>query len=130
MEFRFSLSAVSVNPAKQSTGYEPAAVKTPEQNKLPDKISTNSELVQAERQGAKVSIGQEHLIKAIDKAVKALEGPQTTLEISIHEKTHELMVKVLNKDTGELIREVPSEKTLNLVANMMEIAGILIDERV
>lgn len=130
MEFQFSLSAVSVNPAKQSTGYEPAAVKKPEQHKLPDEISTNSELVQAERQGAKVSIGQEHLIKTIAKAVKALEGPQTTLEISIHEKTHELMVKVLNKDTGELIREVPSEKTLNLVANMMEIAGILIDERV
>ncbi|KUP23873.1 flagellar protein FlaG [Paenibacillus sp. DMB5] len=130
MEFHFSLSAVSVNPPKQSAGYEPAAVKAPEQQKLPDKISTNSELVQAERQGAKVSIGQEQLIKAIAKAVKALEGPQTTLEISIHEKTHELMVKVLNKDTGELIREVPSEKTLNLVANMMEIAGILIDERV
>ena len=40
------------------------------------------------------------------------------------------MVKVLNKENGELIREIPPEKTLDLVANMMEIAGILIDEKV
>ncbi|MNC25145.1 flagellar protein FlaG [compost metagenome] len=52
------------------------------------------------------------------------------LDISIHEKTHKLMVKVMNKETGELIREVPPEKTLDLVAKMMELAGIMIDERV
>ncbi|WP_167686495.1 flagellar protein FlaG, partial [Paenibacillus polymyxa] len=30
---------------------------------------------------------------------------------------------------GELIREIPPEKTLDLVAKMMEIAGILVDEK-
>ncbi len=83
-----------------------------------------------ERQGTSVSVGQEQLIRTIERAVKSLQGPQTTLEISIHEKTHDIMVKVLNKDTGELIREVPREKTLDLVANMMELAGLLIDEKI
>ncbi|WP_445323483.1 flagellar protein FlaG [Paenibacillus sp. FSL R7-0179] len=83
-----------------------------------------------EKQGASVSVGEEQLIRTIERAVKSLQGPQTTLEISIHEKTHDIMVKVLNKDTGELIREVPREKTLDLVANMMELAGILIDEKI
>ncbi|WP_379138038.1 flagellar protein FlaG [Paenibacillus sp. sgz500958] len=129
MEVSFSLPAVSVEPNRQSTRYDTPA-KDSEQKKASDNIKSNSELNIAEKQGVKVSIGQEQLIKAIDKAVKALEGPTTTLDISIHEKTHELMVKVLNKDTGELIREVPPEKTLDLVAKMMEIAGILIDERV
>ncbi|MNW69268.1 flagellar protein FlaG [compost metagenome] len=62
--------------------------------------------------------------------MKALQGPETTLDISIHEKTHDIMVKVLNKETGEVLREIPPEKTLDLVAKMMEIAGILIDEKV
>ncbi|MCM3786007.1 flagellar protein FlaG [Neobacillus mesonae] len=74
--------------------------------------------------------GQEHLIQNIERAIKALEGPQTTLDISIHEKTHDIMVKVLNKETGELIREIPPEKTLDLVAKMMEIAGILVDKKI
>ncbi|UQZ33834.1 hypothetical protein C2I18_10025 [Paenibacillus sp. PK3_47] len=83
-----------------------------------------------EKQTGQVSVGEEQLIRTIEQAVKSLQGPQTTLEISIHEKTHDIMVKVLNKDTGELIREVPREKTLDLVAKMMEIAGILVDEKI
>lgn len=55
-----------------------------------------------ERQGANISMAEEQLIKTIERAVKSLQGPQTTLEISIHEKTHDIMVKVLNKDTGSL----------------------------
>ncbi|AIQ32708.1 hypothetical protein P40081_34885 [Paenibacillus sp. FSL P4-0081] len=83
-----------------------------------------------EKQSMNISVGEEQLIRTIERAVKSLQGPQTTLEISIHEKTHDIMVKVLNKDTGELIREVPREKTLDLVAKMMEIAGILVDEKI
>ncbi|WP_420799970.1 flagellar protein FlaG [Paenibacillus urinalis] len=77
-----------------------------------------------------VSAGNEYLIRNIERAMKALEGPQTTLDISIHERTHDIMVKVLNRETGELIREIPPEKTLDLVAKMMEIAGILVDKKI
>jgi flagellar protein FlaG len=93
-------------------------------------VKNGSDLSRLERQGVSIPFGDEQLIKAIDKAVKALQGPTTTLEMSVHEKTHQILVKVLNKETGELIREIPPEKTLDLVANMMEIAGILIDEKV
>jgi flagellar protein FlaG len=93
-------------------------------------VKSGTELARMERQGAQVTLGEEHLIRTIERAVKALQGPSTTLEVSVHQKTHAIMVKVLNKDTGELIREIPAEKTLDLVANMMEIAGILIDEKV
>jgi flagellar protein FlaG len=99
-------------------------------SKLLQAVKNGVELSKLERQGVSIPFGDEQLIKAIDKAVKALQGPTTTLEMSVHEKTHQILVKVLNKETGELIREIPPEKTLDLVANMMEIAGILIDEKV
>ena len=69
-------------------------------------------------------------MKAIELAVKALEGPSTMFEMKVHEKTNAIVVKVLNKETGEVIREIPPEKTLDLVAKMMEFAGLLVDERV
>ena len=93
-------------------------------------VKNEMDLTKLQQQGVNFSLGDEQLIKAIDRAVKSLQGPTTTLEMSVHEKTHQVMVKVLNKDTGELIREIPPEKTLDLVAKMMEIAGILIDEKV
>ena len=40
------------------------------------------------------------------------------------------MVKVINSETNEVIREIPPEKILDLVAKMWELAGILVDERV
>lgn len=88
------------------------------------------ELGNLEQQGVQVTTGQEELIKRIEKAFKTMEGPQTMLDISIHDKTHQIMVKVLNKETGELIREVPSEKMVDLVAKMMELAGAIVDERI
>lgn len=94
------------------------------------RITSESQVARLERQDKHISIGEEQLIKAIDRAVKALEGPHTEFEVSVHKQTNSIMVKVLNRDTGELIREIPPEKTLDLVAKMMEFAGILIDERV
>jgi flagellar protein FlaG len=93
-------------------------------------ITSEDQIVRLERQGEYISIGEEQLIKAIDRAIKALEGPHTVFEVSVHQQTKSIMVKVLDRDSGELIREIPPEKTLDLVAKMMEIAGILIDERV
>lgn len=103
-----------------------------------DKRSTNlsgnvnsiDDLNRMKQSGTAVSLGEEQLVRAIDRALKALEGPHTDFQVSIHEKTRTVMIKVMNKETGELIREIPPEKTLDLVVKMMEFAGILVDERV
>lgn len=110
-----------------SSGSYPQPPKTAIQDTLP--LRNGRELQNAELQGRSVSLGEEELIRSIDKAVKALQGPETTVEISVHEKTNAIMIKVLNKDTGDLIREIPPEKTLEIVAKMMEFAGLIIDER-
>ncbi|CAM3233941.1 flagellar protein FlaG [Paenibacillus taichungensis] len=127
MNIQFSLSAASsANPAievQNPAGASQAGTDTVH-------IRTAKEAYNKEKQGVNLSVGEELLIRNIDRAVKALQGPETTLDISIHEKTHDIMVKVLNKETGEVLREIPPEKTLDLVAKMMEIAGILIDEKV
>lgn len=110
-----------------SSGSYPQPPKTAIQDTLP--LRNGRELQNAELQGRSVSLGEEELIRSIDKAVKALQGPETTVEISVHEKTNAIMIKVLNKATGDLIREIPPEKTLEIVAKMMEFAGLIIDER-
>ncbi|KGE20415.1 flagellar protein FlaG [Paenibacillus wynnii] len=128
MNLQFSISA---NPI---TGQSRTEVATSDRAAAPDKevasIRNAKDMSLKEKQGVNVSVAEEQLIRTIERAVKSLQGPQTTLDISIHEKTHDIMVKVINKDTGELIREVPAEKTLDLLANMMEIAGILVDEKI
>ncbi len=129
MNLQFSLSTNSVNSTSGSLS-QPSEASVNPSTQLIQAVRNGVDMSKLERQGISIPSGDEHLIKAIDKAVKALQGPTTTLEMSVHEKTHQILVKVLNKETGELIREIPPEKTLDLVAKMMEIAGILIDEKV
>ena len=74
-------------------------------------------------------VSAKEIIDAIEKAKKAIIGAQTQLEFSIHEGTKEIMVKVINTDTKEVVREIPSEKILDMVAKMWELAGIMVDER-
>lgn len=68
-------------------------------------------------------------IDMIERANRAIAGATCNFEYSIHEKTKEIMVKVIDRDTKEVIREIPPEKILDLVAKMWEMAGILVDER-
>lgn len=93
------------------------------------KMLNVKDLKQAELQGAKLPISEEQLLRAIERSIKALQGPYTTCEVSVHDKTKAIMVKVMDRDSGELLREIPPEKTLELAAMMMEYAGILVDER-
>lgn len=92
-------------------------------------VTSTRELQIAELQGKKVSVGEEELIKVIEKANKAIEGITTSFEFRIHEATKQIMVKVLNKETGETVREIPPEKVLDMVAKLWEKAGLVVDER-
>jgi flagellar protein FlaG len=92
-------------------------------------IQTTGEMKVAEVRGDKFAPGEAFLIKTIEKANKALEGRYTTLQFSVHEKTKQISIKVMDKETGEVIREIPPEKALDMVARLWEMAGILVDEK-
>jgi flagellar protein FlaG len=92
-------------------------------------ISSVKDMKLAEYKGEHIPISEEQLIKAIDRAIKAAEGSATALEFSVHAPTKQIMVKVLEKETGRVIREIPPEKMMDMVAKLWQMAGILIDEK-
>lgn len=66
---------------------------------------------------------------AVDKANKVLFKNNTHLQFRVHEKTNEVMVKIIDDVTGDVVKEIPPEKMLDLVAKLWEIAGIIVDEK-
>lgn len=79
---------------------------------------------------SKKEITEEEIIRAIEKANKEFVIYDKKFEFSIHEETKEIMVKVIDAKTDEVIREIPPEKILDMIARMWELAGIIIDEKV
>lgn len=73
---------------------------------------------------------EEQVIKAIEKANKSFESFERRFEISVHDRLkNAIMIKVINSSNDEVIREIPSKKLLDMVANMLEVAGLLVDKK-
>lgn len=67
----------------------------------------------------------------IKKAVEQLNKnmPNSEAIFGIHDKTNRVTIKIVDKDSKEVIKEFPPEKTLDMIAKVWEMAGILVDEK-
>lgn len=67
----------------------------------------------------------------IKKAVEALNKKMDRSEaiFGIHEGTNRVTIKIVDRDTKEVIKELPPERTLDMIAKVWEMAGILVDEK-
>jgi len=81
------------------------------------------------KQQYELTISDKAIIQAIEKANKSLDGIQHKFQYSVHEKTGQIMVKVINSETDEVIREIPNEKVIDMIAKFQEINGLTIDEK-
>lgn len=86
--------------------------------------------INLDREFEHINLGEKTLIDIIKKTRKTLLCSPTELRISIHEKTKRISIKIINSENQEVIREIPPEKTLDMVAKMWELAGLIINEKV
>lgn len=85
-------------------------------------------------EGNQPSAGRDYLTKlsnTINMANESLKFFMVRREFSyrVHEATNRVIVDVKNSETGEVIREIPSEEELDMIAKIRDLAGIFIDEK-
>ena len=70
--------------------------------------------------------------ESIDDAVEvlneALSRKHTSAQIRKDEELNRFLVTIKDKDSGEIVREVPPEALLKFARNLEELKGILFDE--
>lgn len=69
----------------------------------------------------------EQIKQAVEKLNKSM--PNSEAVFGIHEKTNRVTIKIVDKETKKVIKELPAEKTLDMIAKVWEMAGILVDEK-
>ncbi len=70
---------------------------------------------------------QESIRRAVENINKNLKNSEAIF--GIHEKTNRVTIKIVDKETKEVIKELPPEKTLDMIAKAWELAGLLVDEK-
>lgn len=70
----------------------------------------------------------EQIKKAVEQINKKMSVHSEAV-FGIHEDTNRVTIKIVDKNTKETIKELPPEKTLDMIAKVWEMAGILVDEK-
>ena len=78
-----------------------------------------------EQQGREQQATNEQIRKAVEKLNKNMANSEAVF--GIHEDTNRVTIKIIDKGTKEVIRELPPEKTLDMIAKVCDIAVILRD---
>ena len=70
----------------------------------------------------------EQIRQAVEKFNKSMINNSEAV-FGIHEDTNRVTIKIVDKTSKEVIKELPAEKTLDMIAKVWEMAGILVDEK-
>ena len=121
-------------PVRSSEAAENTEVSTPAQVANVDPVTVS--VVKADGKdgqsaGNQNSDQQQAANEKVKKAVEQLNKnmPHSEAVFGIHDETNRVMIKIVDKDTKEVIKEFPPEKTLDMIAKIWEMAGILVDEK-
>lgn len=71
---------------------------------------------------------REQVSEAVDKIKQSLPASAQSLEFSIDESSKQTVVKVIDQDTREVVRQMPSEEALALAKALDKALGHLIKE--
>ena len=121
-------------PVKTSEAAENTEVSTPAQVANVDPVTVSiakADSKEGQSAGEQNAEQQQASNEKIKKAVEQLNRnmPHSEAVFGIHEKTNRVTIKIVDKDSREVIKEFPPEETLDMIAKVWELAGIMVDER-
>lgn len=74
--------------------------------------------------------GQEDLEKVVKSLNDFLQPANTHIKFELHEELQEYYVTVVDNQTNEVVREIPSKKLLDIYAKMTDYMGLLFDKKI
>lgn len=110
---------------KLNQSYPPVAPQSAAAPVVADKDKTKVEAVKP----APVEPARAELEKAVTDMREFVQKNQRQLDFSIDDSTHQVVVKVIATDSGEVIRQIPSETALKLAQNLASASHMLFDEK-
>jgi flagellar protein FlaG len=120
-------SAASSGSSKTYTADSSGVSRTDQVDANKQPSQPQSEVVDNRTDEEKTAADNEKIKKALENLEAQL--PNSVVKFGIHEETNRVTIKLVDKDTDEVIKEFPPEKTLDMIAKCMEIAGVLVDEK-
>jgi flagellar protein FlaG len=108
-DYKAGLPAVSV-----------AASEQPQKRQAPAAEAKPAETTEA---------SAEQIQSAINKIQQSVPLAQQNMQFSVDDETGKTVVSITDKDSGELIRQVPSEELMEIAKNIGRMQGLLVNNQ-
>ncbi len=133
MSYQGTTSNVSTRPVQESRDASVQATQTAQQvavNRADLKVRPDSNTGKdAKGNSANTQEQNEKIRKTVEEINRKAAQKNVEAQFGVHEATNRVTIKIVDKETQEVIREVPPEKTLDMIAKVWELAGLMVDER-
>ena len=138
MTYQGSSSSAEVR-AEATAKVEKAEIAVTSENLAKETSAMNVKETSAENAGSNdtgsstsdVIAAQQAKQAQIKKAVEDINKKAKNSEaiFGVHEDTNRVTIKIVDKQTKEVIKEFPPDKTLDMIAKVWEMAGLMVDEK-
>lgn len=128
-----STTKVAETSTTSATQPETADVSVTSANLAQETMAMNTKETSSSAEGDanENSANPETQKSKIKKAVEEINKKAKNSEavFGVHEDTNRVTIKIVDKKTKEIIKEFPPDKTLDMIARVWEMAGLMVDEK-
>ena len=73
-------------------------------------------------------LSKEEISDVVEKLNSSVKEMHERMSFSYHEKTQRIVVRFINTDTNEVIREIPAKEAIKLLEHIQDFLGMMVDE--
>lgn len=117
-EHRPKIVSAEKMPAAENTVKIPAAS---DESKTDGSDKRNAQQQAPNKQNTQLQKAVEEINKKMLHNSEAVFG--------IHEATNRVTIKIVDKESKKVLKEIPPEETLDMIAKVWELAGIMVDTK-
>lgn len=86
-------------------------------------VTSSGQTSSLERDAADQNVSPEELKRVVVQANAFIQSVQRNLEFSVDQDTHTMVMKVVDRDSGEVVRQIPPEQALSMLKQLNEVGS-------
>ncbi|MBP0048545.1 flagellar protein FlaG [Marinobacterium sp. AK62] len=102
-----------------STGMEPVST-----------VNNSTSALQQTNTAEQTELSMDKLQDAVEKMNELMQSGRRSLNFSVDDSTEKVVIKVMDLETDEVVRQIPTEETLKFAEYLEGMVGIIFDETV
>lgn len=123
---------LNLNISSAQKGEVTSSYQAPSQVKqnIDEHKNTTTPTAASNNEVSKTELSPEKLEKVVQQLQDFMGEMNRSLQFKVDEDSGRNVIKVIDKESGDLVKQYPSEEVLGIVAKLAEATGVLVDFKV